>query len=517
MANTVGELNVEIGAKLDKLEKALHKMDNSIKGAGKKAEKSAGAAFGKVGAAIAGAFSVGAIIEFQKKIIEVGSEFQKFEAVLTTSLGSGSLAEGALSMIQSFAAQTPFSVRELTDAFVKLVNQGFKPTEDEMRKLGDLAASTGKTFDQLAEAIIDAQVGEFERLKEFGVRAQKEGDKVIFTFKGVKTEVDNTSESIQDYILSLGNLEGVSGSMAGISDTLGGSISNLGDSFDLLLVSISETQSFLPKAIGMMSKTLSGFAASIQAGGLLTADEIFFGESAAETTFKQTVARFDALAAKMGGTKKAIEALNDQADKNIKLSREQAEPKMVFYYQQQAAAYKRAVLELTELNKVTDKQVRAQEALITLGKKDIPSILGGDEGGAELKQPIDQQLLDTTEALSLMESQLALAAETGNLFGGTLQSAFEASLINGESFFETFAVGLKNMIAQLIAAAAASAILAGILSTIGLGTTGTFGAIFGGGDSGGGLGGGFGGFFKLLGTDLVASTGRTGGQQGRFN
>ena len=52
------------------------------------------------------------------------------------------------------ASKTPFAVVELTQAFVKLANQGFRPTTDELRKLGDLASSTGKQFDQLAEAII---------------------------------------------------------------------------------------------------------------------------------------------------------------------------------------------------------------------------------------------------------------------------------------------------------------------------------------------------------------------------
>lgn len=178
------------------------------------------------------------VIEIGKDVIQTTSNFQKFAAVLQNTLGSDSQADRALKNIKDFAAATPFSVQELTGAFVKLANQGFKPTVEELRKLGDLASSTGKSFDQLAEAIIDAQTGEFERLKEFGIRASKEGDKVTFTFKGVKTQVDFTSESIQRYILSLGDLAGVSGSMAKISETLGGRISNLGDAWDNLMLSI---------------------------------------------------------------------------------------------------------------------------------------------------------------------------------------------------------------------------------------------------------------------------------------
>lgn len=176
-------------------------------------------------------------------IINVRKEFEKYEAVLSNTLGSEQKARQEMNMLKEFAAETPFQLNELTGSFVKLVNQGFKPSREEMTKLGDLASSTGKGIDQLAEAVIDAQVGEFERLKEFGIRAQKQGDKVTFTFKEQAKQVDFTSKSIQKYILSLGEVEGVSGSMDKISKTLGGRISNLGDAWDNLLNSLGSRTS----------------------------------------------------------------------------------------------------------------------------------------------------------------------------------------------------------------------------------------------------------------------------------
>jgi hypothetical protein len=210
--------------------KNINKMNESMGGFG--------STITKVGGVIATVFALDRIKQFIGQIVTVTAEFQKLEAVLTNTLGSRGAAQRALADIQAFAARTPFSVLQLTDSFVKLVNQGFKPTQDEMRKLGDIASSQAKGFDQLTEAIIDAQTGEFERLKEFGIRASKEGDKVTFTFKGVQTQTEFTSESIRQYILSLGDAEGVSGSMAAISETLSGKISNLGDSWDKLLTTI---------------------------------------------------------------------------------------------------------------------------------------------------------------------------------------------------------------------------------------------------------------------------------------
>ena len=181
-------------------DKGVKKADSSFDDLNKSAKKtettmgSLNKSILKVGASLAGALAFKEIIQGAVQTI---AKFEKLGAVLTNTLGSRSEAQKAMKQIQDFASKTPFSVDQLTDSFVKLANQGFKPTRDEMRKLGDLAASTGKSFDQLAEAIIDAQVGEFERLKEFGIRAQKEGDKVQFTFKGVKEQVDFTEASIR--------------------------------------------------------------------------------------------------------------------------------------------------------------------------------------------------------------------------------------------------------------------------------------------------------------------------------
>jgi hypothetical protein len=219
------------------LQKEIEDTIEKFKNQGKEADGLSGT-LKKTAGILAGVFAADKIIDFGKEVFRVRGEMQRFAAVLTNTLGSKSAAQEALKTISKFAAETPFSVSQLTASFVKLANQGFKPTAVEMRKLGDLASSTGKEFDQLAEAIIDAQTGEFERLKEFGIRASKQGDLVKFTFKGVETQTKFTSSAITDYVLSLGDLAGVSGSMSAISTTLEGRISNLGDSYETLLNSI---------------------------------------------------------------------------------------------------------------------------------------------------------------------------------------------------------------------------------------------------------------------------------------
>jgi hypothetical protein len=203
-----------------------------------------GATFSNIGSVAALAIGGGMVASISligEKVVSTLSEFERFEAVLTNTLGSNSAAQSVLKGITDFAAQTPFQVDELTGAFVKLANQGFAPSVAEMTKLGNLASSTGKDFNSLAEAVIDAQVGEFERLKEFGIQAEKSNGKVTFSFKNQKTVVDENASAIRAYMLSLGNMKGVAGSMAAISATTGGQISNMKDQVTALYLSIGQT------------------------------------------------------------------------------------------------------------------------------------------------------------------------------------------------------------------------------------------------------------------------------------
>ncbi len=223
----------------NKVDREQREMMRNTKRAGASANQLSGT-FKRLGGIVAGAAVGYKLMQWGGAIVETTAKFERFEAVLTNTLGSRGAARDSFEMIKEFGATTPFQVDELTDSFVKLTNQGFKPSQAEMGSLGDLAASTGKSFDQLSEAIIDAQVGEFERLKEFGIRASKQGDKVTMTFKGQKKQMDFTEESIRKYILSLGKAEGVSGAMSKISKTTGGQISNLRDNVDSLNYSLGK-------------------------------------------------------------------------------------------------------------------------------------------------------------------------------------------------------------------------------------------------------------------------------------
>jgi len=390
----------KLTAEINKNTNALKKQDAAIGRSQRNVGNYSSAVKGfasNIAGALGLAGGIAGLVSLTKSVFNVRAEFEKFEAILTNSLGSKSKAMEALSLIKEFAASTPFSVQELTGSFVKLVNQGFIPTKKEMTSLGDLAASTGKTFDQLSEAIIDAQVGEFERLKEFGIRSQKEGDKVTFTFKGVKEQVDFTEASIQKYLLSLGKVEGVSGSMAAISETLGGKISNLGDAWDNLLNSMGESSS------GVFSTVISWLSQLVTTIGMAfkSVDQIKKGvaDSQLAENIKQDrkeVEKFSQSLQEKGveAAEANTRAINLMILQYIRLKEVAEDPAAV---QGQIDAL-RAML--TEEEKIIDKKVKLTEKEIKAAKK-----LAAEKLAVRVKGVIEEQKLEEDFLTDLEKDQ----------------------------------------------------------------------------------------------------------------
>jgi hypothetical protein len=234
-------------------QKAAMSLHGSVAAAGNSLSNMGGR-LGGITSMISGGLAAAGIGMIGAKVIETTSNFERMEAVLTNTLGGQGMAQQVMRDITALAERTPFQVDALTDSWVRLANQGFKPNMEQMTMLGDLASSTGKDISMLSEAVIDAQVGEFERLKEFGIRAEKNGDRVKFSFKGQATEVAFTQGAIQDYVLSLGTLQGVQGSMAAQMNTTGGRISNMQDKLTSLYKEIADA---LRPAIVALLETLS--------------------------------------------------------------------------------------------------------------------------------------------------------------------------------------------------------------------------------------------------------------------
>jgi hypothetical protein len=173
------------------------------------------------------------------KVVDVTRQFDILNAGLVTATGSAENAQIAFEAIQDFATQTPYDLQQATEAFTKLVNYGLTPSEEALRAYGDTSAALGKDLMQMVEAVADATTGEFERLKEFGIKARKEGDQIALTFSGVTTRIQNSGKAIEQYLIELGQ-NNFAGAMEQRMNTLDGAISNLGDEWDKLFLNISQ-------------------------------------------------------------------------------------------------------------------------------------------------------------------------------------------------------------------------------------------------------------------------------------
>ena len=100
--------------------------------------------------------------------IGANADMETYQNTLATVLKSTEKATNMLAWANKFAAQTPFEIPDIVEATTKLETYGIS-AKATLGGIGDMAAVTGKPLMQAVEAIADAQTGELERLKEFGI------------------------------------------------------------------------------------------------------------------------------------------------------------------------------------------------------------------------------------------------------------------------------------------------------------------------------------------------------------
>lgn len=200
-----------------------------------------GSFFGMVAAQ--GAMRLGSAIgSLPGDILSVGREFENLETVLTTIEGSSEKAKSSLDWVQEFASTTPYDLKQVGEAFVRMRAYGMDPMSGELRKIGDAAAGMGKSIMDGVEAIADAVTGENERLKSFGIRTEVAGDQITYKWKEDGKELTKTvkknGEEITAALMEIfGRFEGA---MDELSKTQGGVIANLGDEWTNFLKLIGE-------------------------------------------------------------------------------------------------------------------------------------------------------------------------------------------------------------------------------------------------------------------------------------
>lgn len=143
-----------------KASKQVANMANNFK---KKADEMSSKAlkFAAVGASIAGAFAL-------KTGLSEALNLEGYKLQLETATKDTKKAADIMSYAIDLANKTPFEGGELVEAASKFEAMGLS-AKKYLPLVGDMASATNKPVDQAVEAMIDAQTGELERLKEFGI------------------------------------------------------------------------------------------------------------------------------------------------------------------------------------------------------------------------------------------------------------------------------------------------------------------------------------------------------------
>lgn len=164
-------------------------------------------------------------------IFNANNSFEQLSGSLKTVTGSAKGAQEAFALIEKFAIDTPYQLNEIVEAFIRLKALGLEPSEAALTSYGNTASAFGKNILDFVGAVAAATVGEFERLKTFGIKAKVVNDDVSFTFAGVTTKVKKNAAEIEKYLRSLGDVN-FAGAMSEQMKTMSGVLSNIEDGFE---------------------------------------------------------------------------------------------------------------------------------------------------------------------------------------------------------------------------------------------------------------------------------------------
>lgn len=129
-------------------------------------------AFAIGGAGIVAGFGVASAV-LSKQLIKINSEMEQFEISLQTTLGSLTAAKQEMAGIVEFAKETPYEIKQVTDAVVKL--RAYSMDSDKwLEPLGNAASAFGRDITDAVEMAADAVQGMFRRALSYGIRMDRE-------------------------------------------------------------------------------------------------------------------------------------------------------------------------------------------------------------------------------------------------------------------------------------------------------------------------------------------------------
>ena len=455
---------------------------------------------GNLGQLIGASFAVSHLQAFTTEAIQLGSQLE--------TVSKGFTRFGDAAQLAQLRKATRGLVTDLDLMKVSVQAGNFGIPIEQMGKLLEFAsrraAETGQSVDYLVESIVTG-IGRKSPLilDNLGISTTRLKEK----FNGAALEAQN----IADVARAVGDIAGEELAKMGKSaDTAADKMQRLSTNWQNFKAAFGEAVA--PAAAGVLQFLTDQ----------LTQAQIKFQLLKRELTEAKPSDKIRKQPTAGGGAAPAVsETINSLESLRNKLKELQAE------YEGTEIGTRRFYELRTEIEKVNYQLGRASGEIWSGAKDGLIDLQA--KGLTPLNHSLTQQdmILRTSviptydewgkmiqgakDQLAAMDAQLRMASAVGAEFGLILSQAFEASIMNGEDFFQVLKKALTDYVKQMAIAVATTAALAGIFAIV---TGGGFGAAFSAIGKTTGLGNlfGEGGILqlgaKVKGSDLLLGTTR---------
>jgi hypothetical protein len=208
---------------LNQVDKTTNEMGKKFESVGSKMESGLGKSKTSINDIFAGTFAGNMATKFAEKLIggakqafnfiksetiKWEKETQKLQSVIPDNIQAGAMME-ELDKISGGV----IPIEELSDSYIRLINVGIKPTKKEMKSFADFAKAQGKSVSQYTASVASATMGQTKALREFGIQMTEVDGKLQVSFRGQKKTIENNKGAIKDYLTSLGQEQGIAGSI----------------------------------------------------------------------------------------------------------------------------------------------------------------------------------------------------------------------------------------------------------------------------------------------------------------
>lgn len=232
---SLGELLVRIGIDASSLRTGMNTAIRDLGRMQSQAERGLGPAMDKIGAGlkIVGAAAAAGFGAAVVASVKGASSLENYRNTLNVVMKDQKKAGETMAWAVEFANKTPFETAGVIDATVKLQSYGLV-AQKVLPAIGDMASIMNKDLNQAVEAVADAQTGELERLKEFGITKQMIIDhgseimkgKEIVNSKGQIVDQENFNKALFSLMEKKfkGGMDLQSSALSGLWSTITGSL-----------------------------------------------------------------------------------------------------------------------------------------------------------------------------------------------------------------------------------------------------------------------------------------------------